>query len=53
MVNIMDSAYNGMPGSELYRAQVFPELYPHQPQMKIENWSEEDRRMYCGGEWVK
>lgn len=53
MVNIMDSAYNGMPGSELYRAQVFPELYPHQKQMDISKWSAEDREMYCGGEYTK
>jgi len=45
----MDSVFNGMAGSELYRAQVFPELFPHQKRMLIENWSEQDIEMYCTG----
>lgn len=48
MINIMDSVFNGMPGSEFYRAQAFPELFPHEKRMLIENWSEQDREMYCG-----
>lgn len=48
MNNIMDAAFNGMPGSEFYRAQVFPELYPHEKTMLVENWSQDDRDMYCG-----
>lgn len=48
MNNIMDSLFNGMAGSEFYRSQVFPELYPHEPRMLIENWHPEDREMYCG-----
>lgn len=47
-MNIMDKVFNGMPASEMYRAQVFPELFPHQKQMLIHNWSHEDRVMYCG-----
>lgn len=47
-MNIMDSIYNGMGASEMYRAQVFPELFPHEKRMLIENWSAEDREMYCG-----
>jgi hypothetical protein len=45
----MDSLFNGMPGSEFYRAQLFPELFPNEKQMLIHNWSEQDREMYCGG----
>lgn len=52
-VNIMDSLFNGMGGSEAYRAQVFPELFPHQKLMRIENWSEDDRAAYCGGIYTK
>ena len=52
-VNIMDSLFNGMGGSEQYRAEVFPELFPHQELMKIGNWSELDREMYCGGSYAK
>ena len=44
----MDATFNGMPGSELYRAQLFPDLFPHQKRMLIENWSEEDIEMYVG-----
>jgi hypothetical protein len=38
-----------MAGSELYRAQIFPELWPHQKPMLIENWSEDDIDMYVKG----
>jgi hypothetical protein len=48
-VNIMDAAFNGMPGSEFYRAQVFPELYPHQPRMLVEHWPAQDVAEYCVG----
>lgn len=47
-MNIMDSIFNGMGGSEMYRAQVFPELYPRERPMLIDNWSKLDRIMYCG-----
>jgi len=45
----MDSTFNGMGGSEFYRAQVFPELFPHEKPMALENWSQDDLEMYCGG----
>lgn len=45
----MDAVFNGMPGSELYRAQVYPELFPHQKRMLIENWPAEDIDMYVKG----
>lgn len=48
MNNIMDAVFNGMGGSEFYRAQVFPELFPHEKPMLINNWTENDREMYCG-----
>lgn len=47
-INIMDSIFNGMGGSEFYRAQVFPDLFPHQKPMLIHHWSLEERVMYCG-----
>lgn len=46
MSNIMDPEYNGMAASELYRSQVFPELFPHQKQMLVRNWSVDDIQMY-------
>lgn len=47
MHNIMDQMFNGMP--EVYRAQVFPELWPHEPEMLLHNWSKEDLEMFVGG----
>lgn len=49
MNNILDATFNGMPGSEMYRAQLFPELWPHQKEMLIENWCQDDLEMYVGG----
>lgn len=50
MNNLMDSLFNGMGASEFYRAQVFPELYPHEKPMLIHRWPKQDREMYCGVE---
>jgi len=47
--NLMDPTFNGMPGSEMYRAQIFPELFPHEKRMLIENWDEQDIEMYVTG----
>lgn len=52
MVNIFDGIFNGMPRSELYRAQSFPELFPHEKNMLIDQWSLQDRQMYCGGKYT-
>ena len=49
---LFDQMFNGMPRSELYRSQVFPELFPHEKRMLIENWPAEDREMYCGSQYV-
>lgn len=52
--SIFDSAFNGMGGSEMYRAWVIPELYPnHQsaPQPRFENWDEEDIAIYVRGDY--
>jgi hypothetical protein len=49
MHNIMDPLFNGMGGSEFYRAQIFPDLFPHQKQMMLENWSKQDLEMYVKG----
>lgn len=49
MHNLLDATFNGMPGSEMYRAQIFPELFPHEREMMLENWPQEDLEMYVGG----
>lgn len=50
--NIFDSTFNGMPGSEMYRAEMFPELFPHQQPMLLHNWSKDDLEMYVGGSYT-
>ncbi|WP_165605982.1 hypothetical protein [Mycolicibacterium mucogenicum] len=49
-MNLLDSAFNGMGGSELYRAELVPDAFPHAPRMRINQWPEEDRQMYVGGD---
>lgn len=38
--------------TDMYRAQVFPELYPSEKPMLVGNWSREDQEAYCGGEYT-
>ncbi len=52
MHNLIDPTFNGMPASEMYRAQVFPELWPHQREMMLDNWPIEDLEMYVGGQFT-
>lgn len=42
-----------IPRGDLYRAEITPELYPEERPMILENWSPEDREMYCGGEYTR
>jgi hypothetical protein len=52
-LNILDPIFNGMGRSEFYRALIFPNIFPHEKPMLIENWSVQDREMYCGGMYTK
>ena len=52
-LNIIDPVFNGMGRSEMYRALIFPNIFPHEKPMLIENWSKQDREMYCGGIFTK
>lgn len=38
--------------NDMYRSWVFPEGYPDERPARIDNWSAEDREMYCGGPYV-
>lgn len=38
--------------TDMYRAQVFPELYPDENPMLVENWPADDREAYCGGQYT-
>lgn len=39
--------------NDMYRAAVFPGLYPEEKPMRVGNWHAEDREMYCGGPYVR
>jgi len=49
MHNLLDATFNGMGASEMYRAQIFPELFPHQGEMLVHNWPVQDIEMYVIG----
>ena len=51
--SILDDQFNGMPASEMYRAQLVPDVFPHQKRMLLENWPQQDLEMFVGGEYVK
>jgi hypothetical protein len=52
-MNIFDKAFNGMSGSEMYRAEVFRDLFPDQKPMLLHNWPLQDLEMYVGGEYCQ
>lgn len=39
--------------ASFYQGQVAPDLYPDEPQMRVENWHPEDQVAYAGGEYAK
>jgi hypothetical protein len=51
--HIFDAKFNGMGGSEMYRREVVPDLFPHVKPMLIHNWPQEDLEAYVGGEYTK
>ncbi|QFG12553.1 hypothetical protein PBI_TOAKA_53 [Mycobacterium phage Toaka] len=53
MNNLLDPTFNGMPGSEMYRSEVFPDLWPNTNPMLLKNWLPEERAMFIGGEEAK
>lgn len=51
--SVFDPSFNGSPRSEMYRALSFPDLFPHERPMLIENWPAADREAYCGGVYTR
>jgi hypothetical protein len=51
-MNIIDPVFNGMGRSELYRSLIFPDLFPHEKPMLVNNWPLDDLQMYCGGTYT-
>lgn len=45
---IFDPEYSSMAHADTYRAWVLPELYPEEPQARLENWNRSDLESYCG-----
>ena len=48
MSTLFDPDFSQSPRNEMYRAHVFPDLYPDEPQPVLSNWSDEDLEAYCG-----
>lgn len=46
--SVFSSAFSSAPHADMYRAWVFPDLYPDEPQPRLNNWPDEDLWMYCG-----
>ena len=53
MRSIFDEDFNGMARSEMYRALLVPDLFPHENPMLLHNWPRQDLEMYVGGEYLK
>lgn len=51
--NIFDPLFNGMTHSEMYRACVMTDIFKHEPPMLLQNWSQVDLEMFCGGDYIK
>ncbi|WP_280429114.1 hypothetical protein [Nocardia brasiliensis] len=41
--NVFDSEFNSMPGIDMYRSWVEPDMYPNEQPARVENWSTYDR----------
>lgn len=40
--------FSQTPRHDMYRAWVYPDLHPGEPQPRLENWPEDDLWAYCG-----
>ncbi|WP_156161938.1 hypothetical protein [Nocardia vulneris] len=41
--SVFDSEFNSMPGIDMYRSWVEPDMYPNEQPARVENWSTYDR----------
>lgn len=46
--SVFSPGFSSCVRSEMYRAWVYPEIYPEQPQPRLVNWHPEDLVMFCG-----
>lgn len=49
---LSDENFSDIERAALYKAQVFPELFPDEKPMMLENWHSDDREAYCGGTYT-
>lgn len=48
MNNIYDSQFNGLARGMMYRAWVFPDVFPDERPAMLQNWSDEEKEAFCG-----
>lgn len=48
MNNIFDGQFNGLARGSMYRAWVFPDVFPEERPAMIPNWSDEEKEAFCG-----
>lgn len=46
--SLFDSTFNGAGRIEMYRRWMVPDLYPHELDPVLNNWSDEEKELYCG-----
>ena len=51
-MNIFDGEFSSVTRVDMYRAAVTPELYPDERPMRLDNWCDEDRAAFCGGQYT-
>lgn len=50
--SVFSSGFSNAPRAKMYQSWVFPGLHPDEPQPVISNWSDEDRELFCGGNFT-
>jgi hypothetical protein len=49
---LFDGMFSDIERAAMYKAQVFPELFPDERPFLLQNWPAEDLEAYCGGEFT-
>lgn len=49
---LFDGMFSDIERASMYKAQVFPELFPEEKPMMLHNWPAEDLEAYVGGEYT-
>lgn len=46
--SVFAPGFSSSPMADMYRAWVYPEIFPDQRQPVLKNWTAEDLEEYCG-----